>query len=167
LEVAAGRRIAHQRSEHALMPNIPAAGKTGIAPLFAVVHHRPGLPEQGRYAKSRMNRITAMFLLILTGLLVGCATPDVKYSDLKPTTTASVSGDTITVHLGSDVMNSACYSRPKARVEGRTVYICAYRTLREQSREFVVRLPTASSSPAVSVVWVDPDGSRAAVPITK
>jgi hypothetical protein len=148
-------------------PNQAGAVDAPMTRLSAFDFRRRRATDQRRYAKSRMNRITAMFLLILTGLLVGCATPDVKYSDLKPTTTASVSGDTITVHLGSDVMNSACYSRPKARVEGRTVYICAYRTLREQSREFVVRLPTASSSPAVSVVWVDPDGSRAAVPITK
>jgi hypothetical protein len=30
--------------------NIPAAGKAGIALLFAIVHHRPGLPEPGRQA---------------------------------------------------------------------------------------------------------------------
>ena len=28
--------------------NNPAAGKAGIALLFAIVHHRPGLPEQHR-----------------------------------------------------------------------------------------------------------------------
>jgi hypothetical protein len=28
--------------------NIPAAGKAGTALLFAIVHHRPGLPEPGR-----------------------------------------------------------------------------------------------------------------------
>jgi len=114
-----------------------------------------------------MKQIAVAFLLMLTVLLTGCATPDVKYSDLQPAITATVLGDTVTVHLGSDVMNSACYPRPKARVEGRTVYIGAHRTLREKSRQFVVRLPASAGSQPVSVVWVDPDGSRIAVPITK
>jgi len=71
------------------------------------------------------------------------------------------------VHVGSDLANSACFTKPKARVEGQTVLIVGYRTLREQSREFVVRLPATASLQSVSVVWVDPDGSRIAIPITK
>jgi hypothetical protein len=114
-----------------------------------------------------MRRATTTFSLLLTLLLAGCAAPDVKYADLQPATTATVAGDTVTVHLGSDLKASACWTRPKARVEGRTVYIAGYRTMREQSREFVVRLPASTNSGPVSVVWVDPDGSRVAVPITK
>jgi len=114
-----------------------------------------------------MSRAATILLPLLAVFLAGCATPDVKYSDLQPATTATVSGDTVTVHLGSDLMNSACYPQPKARVEGRTVYIGAHRTLREQSREFVVRLPAATNAHPVSVVWVDPDGKRVAVPIAK
>jgi len=114
-----------------------------------------------------MKQIAVAFLLMLTVLLVGCGTPNVKYSDLRPATIATVSGDTVTVQLGGDVMNSACYPRPKARVEGRTAYITAHRTMREQSREFVVRLPVSASSQPVSVVWVDPDGNQVAVPIAK
>jgi hypothetical protein len=30
--------------------NTPAAGKAGIAPVLAFLHHRPGLPEPGRSA---------------------------------------------------------------------------------------------------------------------
>ena len=30
--------------------NEPAAGKAGIAPLLAIGHHWPGLPEPGRSA---------------------------------------------------------------------------------------------------------------------
>src|SRR5437660_10695640 len=114
-----------------------------------------------------MNQFAFFFPLMLTVLLAGCATPNVKDSDLQPATTATVSGDTVTVHIGSDLMNSACYPRPKARVEGKTVYIGAHRTLGEQSREFVVRLTTSANSQPVSVVWVDPDGRRVAVPLTK
>ena len=40
-------------------------------------------------------------------LLAGCAAPDVKYSDLQPATTATVAGDAVTVHLGSDLTASA------------------------------------------------------------
>ena len=115
----------------------------------------------------RMRRAAATLTLLLSVLLAGCAAPNVKYSDLQPPTTATVAGEAVTVHLGSDVMNSACYPRPKARVEGTTVYIVGYRTLREQSREFVVRLPASTNSQPVTVVWVNPDGSRVAVPVTK
>lgn len=114
-----------------------------------------------------MRRTAAIFFLLLTLLLTGCVTPDVKYADLLPATTATVAGDTVTVHLGSDLKASACWTHPKARVEGGTVYVVGYRTMREHSREFVVQLPASSSSMKVSVVWVDPDGSRVAIPITK
>ncbi len=33
-----------------LLPSHPAAGKAGIARLFATVYHFPGLPEPGRSA---------------------------------------------------------------------------------------------------------------------
>jgi hypothetical protein len=112
-------------------------------------------------------RRTAAILLLLAGSLAGCAKPDVKCADLQPATTATVAGNAVTVHLGSDLTASTCWTRPKARVEARTVYVVGYRTLREQSREFVVRLPASADSQPVSVVWVDPDGSRIAVPIKK
>jgi hypothetical protein len=33
-----------------VLPNHPAAAKAGIASLFAIEHHWPGLPEPGRWA---------------------------------------------------------------------------------------------------------------------
>jgi hypothetical protein len=114
-----------------------------------------------------MNQFAPIFFLTLGVLLPGCATSNVKYSDLRPPTTATVSGDTITIHVGGDLMHSACFTRPKARVEGQTVFIVGYRTLREQSRDFLVHLPGSVRSQSVEVVWVDPDGSRIPVPITK
>ncbi len=115
----------------------------------------------------RMNRIAGVLLLGLTVVLAGCATPDVKYSELQPPTTATVAGDTVTVHLGSDMIASACWTKPKAKVEGSTVYIVGYRALGERSREFVLRLPPSAGSQPVSVVWVNPDGSRVPVPLRK
>jgi len=114
-----------------------------------------------------MNRFAAILLLFLSVFLAGCAKPDVKYSDFRPATTASAAGDTVTIRLGSDLTASACWTRPKARVDGQTVYIVGNRTMRKQSREFVVRLPVSVSSQPVVVVWVDPDGSRVTVPIAK
>ena len=114
-----------------------------------------------------MNRLVTILLLTASVFLTGCSKPDVKYSDLSPATTATISGDTVTIHLGSDLTASACWTRPKARVEGRTVYVVGYRTMREQSREFVVQVPAAVGSQPVSVVWVDPDGSKMPVPVTK
>ena len=113
-----------------------------------------------------MNRIATIPLFLLAVLLAGCDTPGVKYSDLRPATTATVASNIVTIHLGSDQMASACWTRPKARVEGGTVFVVGYRTVREHSREFVVRLPAATNAQPVSVVWVDPDGKRVAVPIT-
>jgi hypothetical protein len=113
-----------------------------------------------------MNRVTTIFPLLLGVLLTGCAAPDVKFSDLSPTT-ATISGDTVTVHLGSNLMASACWTRPKAKIEGQTVYVVGYSTLREQGSLFVVHLPASVNSKSVSVVWVDPDGSNVPVPITK
>ena len=112
-----------------------------------------------------MNRLATIFFISV--VLTGCATPDVKYSDLRPPTTATVSRDTITVHVGSDLMNSACFTRTKARFERQTVYIVGYRTVREQSREVVVRLPASVNAQSVAVLWVEPDGSHVPVPIVK
>lgn len=135
---------------------------------FLIERPWPGASESERYALTlRMSRTAGTLLVLLTVLLAGCAAPDVKYADLQPTTTATVAGDTVTLQLGSDLTASACWTRPRAKVEGRTVYIVGYRTVREQSRSFVVRLPASTGSQAVSVVWIDPDGSRVAVPITK
>jgi hypothetical protein len=115
----------------------------------------------------RRFRFATALLFGLIPFLASCAKPDVKYSDLRPATTATISEDTVTVHLGSDLVASACWTRPKARVEGQTVYVIGYRTMREQSREFLVRLPAYVASQPVDVIWIDPDGSHVSVPITK
>src|SRR6267142_1520403 len=99
-----------------------------------------------------MNRFATILLLSLSLFIAGCSKPDVKYSDLSPATTATVSGDAVTIHLASDLTASACWTKPKARVEGLTVYVVVYRTLSEQSREFVVRLPASASSQSVAVI---------------
>ena len=99
--------------------------------------------------------------------LTGCATPDVKYAELSPATTATLAADTLTVHLGSDLTASACWTRPKARVEGRTIYIAGFRTLRRQSRDFEVRLPASETGESVKIVWLEPDGSQVSVPIAR
>ena len=115
----------------------------------------------------RMNRFATIMLLSSSVFLGGCAKPDVKYSDLRPATTATISGRTVTIHLGSDMLASACWTRPKAKVEGQTVYVVGYRTMQEQSREFLVQLPASASPQSLSVVWIDPDRSHVTVPIMK
>ena len=106
-------------------------------------------------------------MLVMLGAVIflsGCDKGDVKYADLSPGTTATVSSNTVTIHLGSDMMASACWTVPKAKVDGHTVYVVGYRTLREQSREFVVNIPANMGQKSVRVVWVDPDGSQVSVP---
>jgi len=135
----------------------------------AVLHHSmsAGVAQLIVRPLRAMNRFATILLLSLSLFVAGCSKPDVKYSDLSPATTATISGDTVTIHLGSDLTASACWTKPKARVEGQTVYVVGYRTLSEQSREFVVRLPASASSQSVTVVWVDPDGSRVPIPTKK
>ena len=110
-----------------------------------------------QFCRWTMNRFATILLLTVSVFLAGCSKPDVKFSDLSPATTATIAGDTVTIHLGSDLTASACWTRPKTRVEGQTVYVVGYCTLREQSREVVVRLPASISSQSVAVVWVDPE----------
>lgn len=149
-------------------PRFPVAALFRSGCLFCAPPSSPAAACGARRgANARIKQIAVILLLPLTMVLAGCSSPDVRYSDLQPAPTATVSGGTVTVHLGSDLMNSACYPRPKARVEGRTVYVVAYRSLREQSREFVVPLPGPPAGQPVSVVWVDPDGRRVAVPLRK
>lgn len=111
-----------------------------------------------------MTRFTAFLLPSLCVLLAACASPDVRYSDLDPGTTVSFSADAVTLHLGHDHTASACWTRPKARTDGQTVYVTGHRTLREQSRTLVVPLPSSSRNHAVSVVWINPDGSEVPLP---
>ena len=114
-----------------------------------------------------MNRLLGLLLVCLSLLFSGCRTPDIKYSWLKPATTATVSDRTVTLHIGSDMMNTACWTRPKVRVDASTIYVAGYMTIFEQNREVVVRLPAKAASQPVSVFWVDPHGTRVPVPISK
>jgi hypothetical protein len=114
-----------------------------------------------------MKRYAAILLLSLTVFLTGCHKPEVKFTDMRPSPTATVSGNTVTIHLGGDFLTSAYYIHPQVRVQGQTVYVFGYRTLKEQSREYVVLLPSSVSSQSVSVVWINPDGSHVTIPIVK
>ena len=114
-----------------------------------------------------MKRFTAIFILALSVFLTGCHKPEVKFADIRPAPTATVAGNTVTIHLGTDMLTSADWVHPRVRIEGQTVYVFGYLTLHEQSLEYVVRLPASVSSQSVSVVWIDPDGGHVTVPITK
>jgi hypothetical protein len=114
-----------------------------------------------------MRRFSTILTLVLGLVLTGCHKPEVNFTDMRPTPTATVSGGTVAVHLGGDYLNSATYVHPKARVEGQTVYIFGYRSLKKQDRECIVQLPASVSAQAVAVFWINPDGSRITVPITR
>ncbi len=114
-----------------------------------------------------MSRFVTISILLLTVLLTGCSKPDVKYSDLRPATSATVSNGVVTVHLGSDLTASACWTRVKSRMEGSCIYLVGYRTIREQSREVSIRLLGSTKADSVEVIWVDPDGSRVRVPASR
>ena len=92
------------------------------------------------------------------------AAPDVRYADLQPAPTATVKGDTMIIHLGADITASSCWTKLVISVEDRTIYLNGYRTMWEQDRERGFHFRADDSRP-VSVIWLDPDGSRVAIPI--
>ena len=114
-----------------------------------------------------MKIFAAVLLLALSATLVGCSSSQIAFMDISPTPTATISRDTVTVHIGSDMRDSACFVRPKAKIEGQTICLVGHRTLREQSREFAVKLPASMSPKSVTVVWRNPDESRVSIPITR
>jgi hypothetical protein len=111
--------------------------------------------------------------------------PDVKYSELQPEVTATLSPIGVKIHAGEteppppfDIFRRVTpdpgeFTPPhwsiclRARVMGRTVYVAGCRTLRNERGQYEVLLPASSNSQPVSVVWVDPDGSQVSVPIRK
>jgi hypothetical protein len=114
-----------------------------------------------------MKKLMAALILVSSGLLVGCHTPEVVFTDMTPTPTATISGNQVTVHLGSHNLASACWVHPVSKIQGETVYVYGYLTFNEIRREYVVNLPTSVSSQAVVVIWLNPDGSHILVPLTK
>jgi hypothetical protein len=58
------------------------------------------------------------------------------------------------------------YSRLKIKIRGETVYIAGYNTLQKHNSAATVRVPSGANPQIVSVVWVNPDKSQVAVPIT-
>ena len=129
----------------------------------------PGRPagHARRWPDYEMRSGSAALLLSMTLATTGCAKPDVRHSELEPAPTATLVGSTLTIHLGYDKRASACWTRLRARTEGQTVYLVGYRTTREHRRDSVVQLPASTASQAVSVVWIDPDGTRVPVPIAR
>jgi hypothetical protein len=117
--------------------------------------------------EAHTNYLVTVSVLLLAVLLTGCAKPDVKYSDLRPATTATVTNGVVMVHVGSDLTASACWTRVKSRVEGSRIYLLGYRSMREQSREVSIRLPEATKPDSLEVVWVDPDGRQVPVPTSR
>jgi hypothetical protein len=114
-----------------------------------------------------MNRFATILILGLSVALSGCRSPEVRFTDMRPRPTGAVSGDRLTLHLGGDYYDSSTYVCPKFKFEGQTICVSGYRTLRQQKSDFEVQLPAAVNPQAVTVVWIDPDGSRMPVPITK
>jgi hypothetical protein len=115
-----------------------------------------------------MIRLFNIMLLCSAAILSSCATrPDVAYADLTPSTTATVSGNRVTIHLGSNLLNSACWTRISIRIEEKTVRLSGSRTLWEQPQEVCRKLPAKAAMSPWTVVWKNPDGSLVKVPLIK
>jgi hypothetical protein len=92
---------------------------------------------------------------------------DVKYSDLSPASTATVSNDTVIIHLGSDTNRFGLRTQTANKVEGETVYIEGWGVIPPQLDQVEVKLPAPVNPASVAVIWVDPDGSQVTVPLAK
>ena len=114
-----------------------------------------------------MKRFTTILILVASVFLTGCRKPEVKFTDMRPTPTATVSASTVTVHLGEAYLTSAYWVHAKSKIKDHTIYVYGYYTLSEMSHEFVVKLPASLRSQTVSVVWLNPDGSQVPIPLTK
>jgi len=116
---------------------------------------------------TRMKKLTTIILLAVCVFLTGCHKPEVKFTDMRPTPTATVSDGAVTVHLGGAFLTSAYWVHAKSKIKDHTIYVYGYYTLKEMSHEYVAKLPASVSSQAVSIVWLNPDGSQVPIPFTK
>ncbi len=114
-----------------------------------------------------MKRFVSILFLVASVFLTGCHKPEVKFTDMRPAPTATVSDSTVTVHLGEAYLTSAYWVHAKSKIKDHTIYVYGYYTLSEMSHEFVVKLPASLRSQTVSVVWLNPDGSQVPIPLTK
>ena len=114
-----------------------------------------------------MKRFATILILVASVFLTGCHKPEVKFTDMRPTPTATISTNSVTVHLGGAWLTSAYWVHPKSKIKEQTVYVYGYYTLKEMSHEYVIKLPSLVSTQTVSVVWLNPDGSTVPIPFTK
>lgn len=94
-----------------------------------------------------------------------CTSSRLKYDVLSPATFATIARDTATIHLGSNLTASACWTHVKSRLDGNTLAIWGYPTLHQTSQSLVIKLPPAVNPRSVSIVWINPDGHRVTIPI--
>ena len=103
-------------------------------------------------------------------VLTGCCGPEVAFSDLDPKPTASLAGRSLTIRIGVDtnIPSSEVWVRVKARIKDGTVNLAGHAVyLREQPKSYTLHLPASLESQSVSVIWVNPDRSRVAIPVSK
>ena len=115
----------------------------------------------------RMRRVMAILILVMSVFLAGCHKPQVEFTDMRPTPTATVSNNAVTVHLGWAWRTSADYVHAKSKIKDQTVYVYGYYTMKEPSPEYAIKLPASVSTQTISIVWMNPDGSTAPIPFTK
>lgn len=116
-----------------------------------------------------MKKIEVILILVLSVFLTSCHKTGVKYTDMRTAPTATISNDVVTISLPSSFLGSNTWVQAKSRFEGQTLRVSGYRTTSEPEvdHEYVFKLPDSVSSQTVTVIWIDPDGSRVPVPTTK
>ena len=109
--------------------------------------------------------VTMLFLASCSTSLAGGGSSAVGFSDMSPAPRAAVSGNWLTVYLGVDSRNSLAWVHTNVKITGHTVCITGRRTGRIASKQLSVTLPETALTSALEVYWVNPDGSRTAIPV--
>ena len=116
-----------------------------------------------------LKRIEIFLMVALSVGLTGCHKTGVKFTDMRTAPTATISNRVATIYLQGAFLGSNTWVEAKSRFEDQTLCLSGYRTSSEPEadHEYVINLPAAVSAESMSIVWIEPDGSRVPIPTTR
>jgi hypothetical protein len=99
-------------------------------------------------------------------LLSGCSmSSDINFNRMTTTPTASITGDKLTIKLGTPTHASASWVWPKVKIDNDMIYVFGNLRFRESQSEYSIRLP--ETRPKWNILWVNQDGSTTPIPLTE
>ncbi len=108
-------------------------------------------------------------MLVLTGgLLTGCHKTGVSFTELHSVPTVSIANNLVTIHFKGVYLGSHTWAQMKSHLEGQTLCVSGYKTTSEpeEDHDYDISLPATAGGQPLTVVWVNPDGSRMPLTVT-